>query len=150
MEVWLILAIYAFGVVLILAEVFIPGIFVSILGLLAMGTSIYFAFADHGTLFGILLLLVTVFGLPVGAYFGLKRLSLKRSLVTQEGYKSARPDLEELLGQEGTVVTDLRPSGTVKIGDRKVDVVTRGEMIEKNSPVKVIKIEGVRVVVKRL
>ena len=45
-------------------------------------------------------------------------------------------------------MTPLRPSGTAVINGRRVDVVTEGGMIERNTPVKVVAIEGMRVVVR--
>ena len=41
-------------------------------------------------------------------------------------------------GDNGLVVTALRPSGRISIGDRVFDVVTEGDFIEKDAPVEVI------------
>ena len=41
----------------------------------------------------------------------------------------------------------LRPAGFAEIGGRRVDVVTRGENIESGAAVKVLEVEGNRVVV---
>lgn len=49
----------------------------------------------------------------------------------------------------GIVEKPLRPSGTVRIGDRSYDVVTEGEFIEKGAPVFVLEVEGNRIVVAR-
>ncbi len=42
---------------------------------------------------------------------------------------------------------DLISSGKIKVGDELLDVVTEGEFIEKGIPVKVIQIEGSRIIV---
>jgi membrane-bound serine protease (ClpP class) len=47
-------------------------------------------------------------------------------------------------------VTTLRPSGMARIEGVKYSVVTGGELIEKNQPVRVVKVEGSRIVVKKL
>jgi membrane-bound serine protease (ClpP class) len=47
------------------------------------------------------------------------------------------------------VVATLRPAGIARIDGRRVDVVSRGEMIESGSPVRVLSVEGNRVVVVR-
>ncbi len=60
------------------------------------------------------------------------------------------PKLDELIGKEGIALTILRPAGTAVIGDQKVDVVTDGQFIEKDSKVKVVKVEGIKVVVKEI
>jgi membrane-bound serine protease (ClpP class) len=52
-----------------------------------------------------------------------------------------------LLNSVGESYTDLRPSGIVVIDGAKYDVVTEGDYILKGTPVKVIKIEGSRIVV---
>jgi membrane-bound serine protease (ClpP class) len=57
-------------------------------------------------------------------------------------------DLSQLLNQTGSAYTDLRPSGKAVIGDDRVDVVTEGAFIEKDHPVRVVAVEGKRVVVR--
>ncbi|MBL9126358.1 MAG: hypothetical protein JNL97_01865, partial [Verrucomicrobiales bacterium] len=56
----------------------------------------------------------------------------------------------ELLNQSGSALTHLRPSGTALIGGRRVDVITEGSMVERGSPVRVVAVEGMRVVVRAL
>jgi membrane-bound serine protease (ClpP class) len=51
------------------------------------------------------------------------------------------------IGQTGVALTPLRPSGRVKIGGRKFDVVSKGTLIDADAPVKVVEIEGNRIVV---
>ena len=53
-----------------------------------------------------------------------------------------------MLHQTGTAFTQLRPCGTALINGRRVDVVTEGSLIEKGTPVKVVALEGMRVVVR--
>jgi membrane-bound serine protease (ClpP class) len=55
-----------------------------------------------------------------------------------------------LAGKSGEAISDLRPAGFARIDGRRVDVVTQGGMIEEGTPIKVIEIEGNRVVVKKL
>ncbi len=64
--------------------------------------------------------------------------------------KAARPELGLLEGREGVVVSDLRPSGAVEIDARPVDVVTDGQYVEKGTRVRVVRVEGTRVVVEPL
>jgi len=54
---------------------------------------------------------------------------------------------EELLGLEGVAHSDLRPSGTAYFGERKLDVVTYGDYISKQSPVRIVEVHGNRIVV---
>ena len=52
-----------------------------------------------------------------------------------------------LLQREGVVVTALRPSGTAEIDGRRISVVSNGEVIENDCRVRVVLVEGARVVV---
>ena len=67
----------------------------------------------------------------------------------EDGWASAerRPDL---VGREGVALTDLRPSGTVLIGEERVDAVSESEWIEDGTDIKVVSSEGYRHVVRPL
>lgn len=54
-----------------------------------------------------------------------------------------------LVGQAGIAEGPLRPAGIARIGDRRVDVVTRGELIDHGEPILVLEVSGNRVVVGR-
>jgi hypothetical protein len=68
----------------------------------------------------------------------------------QSGYHSTSEDLTPLLGKEGVALTLLRPSGKALIDGRRIDVVTEGALVEKGSPVRVMDVEGARVVVRKI
>ena len=53
------------------------------------------------------------------------------------------------VGENGVALSILRPSGNARFGEAIVDVITRGEFIEPASPIRVLAIEGSRVVVTR-
>jgi membrane-bound serine protease (ClpP class) len=63
--------------------------------------------------------------------------------------RTSVPDFTALLGNEGTALTMLRPAGAATIGGRRVDVITDGEFIGPDEPVKVVRVEGTRVVVRK-
>lgn len=50
-------------------------------------------------------------------------------------------------GEHGETSTDLHPAGTAMFGEHRLDVVTRGEYIEKNRPIIVAEVHGGRIVV---
>lgn len=77
------------------------------------------------------------------------RFTLKSSTDTASGFISAT-DHSELLGKTGVVTTKLRPSGSVEIDGKPVDVVSEGEFLDKGVMVKVVEVEGSRIVVRRL
>jgi len=51
------------------------------------------------------------------------------------------------VGMYGVATSMLRPAGRARFGDRTLDVMTRGEFIEKGRPVVIIQAEGNRLVV---
>ena len=75
------------------------------------------------------------------------KLILGQKLDSASGYDSADPSLTHLLGKQGTAQTTLRPSGSAIIEGNRVDVVTNGEFINAGTAIKVVLVEGVRVVV---
>ena len=56
---------------------------------------------------------------------------------------------ENLEGTEGIASTDLRPSGWINIGEQRIFVVSEGDYIIKNEQVKVLSVDGNRVVVRK-
>lgn len=70
-------------------------------------------------------------------------------LLTDVAAGRAHPEQGHLLGLRGEALTDLRPSGNARIGDRVVDVVSRYDYLPRGTPVVVIEVEGMRVVVDR-
>ncbi len=54
---------------------------------------------------------------------------------------------DELTGTIGKTITQLRPSGTAKFGDKILDVFTQGDFIESETAVKIIHAKGSRVIV---
>jgi membrane-bound serine protease (ClpP class) len=56
--------------------------------------------------------------------------------------------LEDYVGKSGKTVSDLRPSGWINVENQKIFVVTEGEFVEKNQQVKILSVDGNRVVVR--
>ena len=78
-----------------------------------------------------------------------KRFVLKDQSTAKRGYVSA---VEEagLVGEQGPVLTELRPSGSALLEGHPVDVVSEGAFIAKGELVRVISVQGSRVVVRRV
>ncbi|HOJ10795.1 MAG TPA: NfeD family protein [Clostridiales bacterium] len=77
-----------------------------------------------------------------------KKLILSDSSNVESGF-AGRENLESFMDKTGTATTILRPSGTGDFDGIKLDIVTEGEFIPKGTKIKVVKVEGIRVVVKR-
>jgi membrane-bound serine protease (ClpP class) len=76
------------------------------------------------------------------------RLALSKTQVEEGGYQTTA-DLGSLVGKTGVAFTTLRPGGTALIDGQKVDVVASGGFIEKDARIKVLSVEGIKVVVER-
>ena len=88
------------------------------------------------------------------AAVGLKMLAqspvtLRTELSSDEGVTSQSPELEEYIDKEGKAITDLHPAGTAFIDGKRVDVVSRGEYIEKDSDLLVTAVTANQIVVRK-
>ena len=140
---------YFLGFGLILVELLIPGLIAGSIG----AVLVLFALVGitmKSTTMGIILIVFTAVAVYFVLKLAIKRVTLRESLSAADGYSSAREELVKLKDHEGISVTPLRPSGTAEFDGDRVDVVTLGEMIAKDTRVKVIEVEGNRVVVKAL
>lgn len=145
------------GIVLIIAEFFVPGGILGVLGVGAILGSLFMSGYDigHMALSIAIALIVAIaaavilfrrVGLDKGIF---RHIILKDRTTTDLGYVSSQTK-SELVGQEGVTVTPLRPSGTVLLNDVRIDVVSEGGFIEQNKRVKVVQAEGVRIVVREI
>lgn len=67
----------------------------------------------------------------------------------EHGYTSS-DSKDALIGLEGVAMTSLRPAGTVLIDDKRIDVVSVGDFIEKGARIKVVDTSSSRVMVDRV
>jgi membrane-bound serine protease (ClpP class) len=142
------------GLLLVAIELFVtPGFGIpGLIGLGLIGASIYFTFGDEA----VQVAAIAIIALAVGVFIlfrYLPRVRVARPFVLSNAVEEVAPpknELETLLGATGTALTDLRPAGTAQFGDRRVDVVTAGEFIDRGQSIRVIQVEGPRVVVRRL
>lgn len=72
--------------------------------------------------------------------------TLKDRSTRERGY-SSQEDKSEYVGRRGRTITILRPSGTVRIGRERVDAVSHGDFIDKDTDIRVVQVEGTRVIV---
>jgi membrane-bound serine protease (ClpP class) len=61
---------------------------------------------------------------------------------------ATRSHREDLVGREGVARSQLRPSGTADFDGERLDVVTRGELVDAGSRIRVIENRGNRIVVR--
>ena len=66
------------------------------------------------------------------------------------GFRGTPSAWGNFLGKEGKALTILRPAGRAIFGEDILDVVTEGDYINQDSPVRVARVEGNRIVVEKV
>ncbi|HKI56182.1 MAG TPA: NfeD family protein [Trueperaceae bacterium] len=148
------------GVLLLAAEVLvIPGFGVAgVLGIAAVVIAVVRIFQGsaasvlgYSALFGGVLVAALLWILPnskVAAAFRLStRLTNPPSPVTPDTPWSA--DRAYLAGREGVALSDLRPAGVARFENERVDVVSEGDFVAAGSRITVLRVEGMRVIVRQ-
>ena len=79
----------------------------------------------------------------------LDKVVLKDSTNSEAGYRSHN-DRSHLVGQTARTVTDLRPAGIITLDNERIDAVSDGAFILRNKEVKILEVEGSRVVVREI
>jgi membrane-bound serine protease (ClpP class) len=79
-----------------------------------------------------------------------RQLVLDTAMDSAQGYVSAPQADTLLLGRHGRAATPLHPAGIAEIDGQRVDVVSDGELVDSGEPVEVIRVDGNRVVVRRM
>lgn len=163
---WEELLLAAGGVILLAIEVLvIPGFGAAgILGIVAILASLVLSLVGPGDtptfileaagrvvfslLFALLASLILLRLLP-RLPFG-RRLILARGLASAQGYASAPESDARLLGRRGRTSSPLRPAGIAEIDGQRVDVVSEGELIDAGQFIQVTRVDGNRIVVRRI
>ncbi len=142
------------GVIIIVAEIFLPsGGLLSLVAAGLFGYSLFIVFHDISTMAGTYFVLADLFMIPILVVVGLKILvrspaTLKETLSSDSGVVSQSPELESFMGREGKSVTNLHPGGAAIIDNKRLDVVSRGEYIEKDRNLIVVEVTGNQIIVR--
>ena len=156
---WETIILFLVGIFLLLAEIFIiPGFgLAGISGIVAMVASIFLALGNiiQATYSILIALSISILGFfLLLKYLPSTRTWKKFILSTQQkkelGYTVGTKDLKRLMSKEGITTTPLRPSGIAEVNNIKINVITRGEYIESNIKIKIISIEGNKIVVEAI
>ncbi len=156
---WLSVIFFLAGIVLVVIEIFvIPGF---------GGFGLVGAFCIFGSIVAVsaswqqavISLLVAIGGTILLVVISVKnkhtrkiwdRLILFGKQENKEGYISSEPSLSDYVGLVGEAITTLRPAGIADIEGKRVDVVTEGAFVVSGAKIKVIAVEGGRVVVREM
>ncbi len=152
--VTLLIILLAAGSLLIGAEIFIPGAVAGTLGALALVGAVIVAFGISTTCgYYVGLGVVVLAGITVVLWIKLfPRSSIGKAMTLSEDgkmFKAADSHLA-LLGKVGVAHTDLRPAGFAMIDGQRVDVICEGGLVSQGQAVKVARIDGNRIVVRKV
>ncbi len=152
MNQWFLMLLMA-GLMLIGAEVFIPGGVLGVVGAMALVTAAVIGFSIFPPAVAALVAVgmigmvgvVIVLWIRIFPHTGIGRqMTVFRDLKDAKGTDAG---MGGLLGKTGVTRSALRPSGFIEVDNRRLDVVTAGEMIDRDVPVRIVAVQGNRVVV---
>ena len=163
---WEELLLAGIGLILLVAEIFvIPGFGIAgVLGIVAILAGLVLSLVGDGDTSQVVLLAAArvVFSLLFALLASLlilrflprlpfgRRLILEAGLASNVGYASAPDSERRWLGKKGRVSSPLRPSGIAEIEGERADVVSEGELIDAGQIVEVTRVDGNRIVVRRV
>lgn len=153
---WAVIILFVAGIVLLFSEFFIPGAIVGTVGVILIVASCGYGWYLYPDL-GLFIVLGEFVGLVVcvgAGFYVISNTRMRDFLVLsarQDAAKGWRSPAQspDLVGKTGTVSTALRPAGKIVIGDQRIDAVSNGTFIDADAEVRVIEVEGHRVVVER-
>ncbi len=148
----LIIILLILGGILLFLETLLPGMIAGIVGFICLLAAVILGYQE-GYQTGSLILAGVVVGLLLGTWCWLKffpNSRVAKKFISQGSVGDLGVDKPELLNGTGVALTQLRPSGVASINGQRVDVVTEGGLIERGARVKVVEVEGARIVVREI
>ena len=149
---------FVIGIGLLILEAFMPGFGAAgITGIILEVITLVMTWFEHGPLATLAMLLIVLLVLAIAISTSLRsitrgRLS-KSSLVhsetesNEDGYRSIE-DLAVFMDKEGTATTVLRPAGIADFEGVRLNVSSEGDYIPAGTTVRIIKVEGAKILVR--
>ena len=144
------------GIGLLIVEMFTPGFGVAgFLGIAALILAVLLRADSFASALWMLIIVLLIIGVMLLIFMrsAQKGAISKSSLIlndktsAEEGFMTTQ-DMEYFVGKEGITETVLRPAGMADFDGVKLDVVSEGEFIPAKIHVKVLRVEGRRILVK--
>jgi len=154
---WTSLILFVVGLGLLIIEGVVPGFGLpGIGGIIFVLAGTVLAMQDLSTAFLslsiaiIITALVTTIMIKMGYRSKLlSKVILSNKLDGDKGYLSTT-SMHDMMDKEGVTLTELRPTGFITIDDVKYDVLAESGFISKDIKVKVVKVEGSKIFVRRI
>ena len=146
------------GIGLLVLEAFMPGFGLpGISGIVMEIVAIALTWVNHGPVAALGLTIIVLSLIAIAISMSLRsatrgRLSrskiiLKERESNEAGYRSAE-DMQVFLGKEGETTTVCRPTGMAEFDGVKLNVVSEGEFLPAGTRVRIVQVEGSRIVVR--
>ncbi|GAA0482509.1 hypothetical protein GCM10008986_04260 [Salinibacillus aidingensis] len=75
------------------------------------------------------------------------KITLFDRLTNEAGYHTMKKSYRNLVHEKGVTVTQLRPAGTIRIGENEYSAVSNGKWIDRNTEVLVTQVDGTKIMV---
>ncbi|MFH2138862.1 MAG: NfeD family protein [Candidatus Omnitrophota bacterium] len=165
---WVDIMVFVIGIALLLLEIFvIPGFGVTgVMGILFIFTGLILTLVKHPftfpsfelqTAFNIVSYsFITSFIILILAFKFFpktplwKRIRLDARETKEMGFQTKTLPEQFSVGKIGKAKTMLRPAGRATFDDQVIDVITQGDFIKKDEPIKIVKIEGNKIFVEKI
>jgi len=142
------------GVLFLVAELLLlPGVSVgTILALVCYGSAVYLAFADFGTMTGLVTLAVVLLLSLIATVMSLRAKTWQRFSLKQEIDSTSMqlPETEIAIGARGVSISRLSPMGRVEIDGKSYEAKSVDAYIEQKQMVEVVGFDNFAVLVKRI
>jgi membrane-bound serine protease (ClpP class) len=146
------LIMFIMGIALLILEMFVPGFGVAgISGIVLLVLAAVF----QARTFEQGLILIVLMGIIVGAAAVIFFKSASKGAVFRSDMVLKEKSLkaEELVvlqpGDIGTALTILRPAGSAIFEDKRYDVISQGDFISRDTPIRVVSVEGNKIIVEK-
>lgn len=148
---WLIILILLLGglTLLILELLVVPGTtVVGIVGFILMAVGIWQSYALYGALWGSLILLATIIIASIGFYMSLQSKTWDKAMLNKSIDSKVNTEAQKLhIGDMGKTISIINPMGKAVFNNEFYEVSSFGDFIETDQDVKVISIEGTKILV---
>jgi membrane-bound serine protease (ClpP class) len=147
----LILLLLVIGAALIFIEVLLPGGVAGIAGFGCLAGAVWIGYRDLGPQGGSVVLAGVLAASMAGVWSWFRFFPdsrVARPFISRSAVGELGGDQPQLLHHSGIALTQLRPSGVALIDGQRLDVVTEGALIERDTPIRVVLVEGSRIVVR--
>ncbi|NLJ79343.1 MAG: nodulation protein NfeD, partial [Tissierellia bacterium] len=155
---WTSLAIFITGLILLVVEAIVPGfglpgisgIVLVVLGtVLAMGSLVSALMSVSIAI--IITAIITILLIKHGKRIPhLDNIVLNARHIQEEEKQEIVSGYDEYLNSEGISISELRPSGKIEIDGRRLDAISEGAFIPRGSDIEVIRVEGNKIIVRRI